>query len=308
MLNLLDQSKDGKKSVANGAFSASNVAEERRARSWLDARLHEGKRHQFTEEAAVNITPALAEVMLEHNSGNRSLRAKMVDKYRRALREGRWLLTHQGIAFDRDGVLRDGQHRLTAIAEEGRSAQMLVSFGLSPEAFCVMDTGAKRTAGDVLEINGRGGGRDLASAARCIILAKSSAPRGNKSVDNDEVDAFVRDTPSLLAFFPAAAHVRGNVRSGVGLIAGLYLISEVATPVALHEFMEKVRTGVGFQDKRDAALALRNGLMSGVIAARHPVSMAASTVLAWNLWSRGRLARPSSLKWETLAFPMIERA
>lgn len=308
MLNLTDRMACGKAEKAAVSFTATSVADERRARSWLDARLHEGRRHQFTEEKPIHITPALAEVMLERNVGNRKLRERLKEKYKRALREGRWLITHQGIAFDKDGVLRDGQHRLTAIAEEGRSAYMVVTFGLDPDSFTVMDTGGARRAGDVLEINGRGGGRDLASTARCIILAKGNNPRHNRQVDNDEIDAFVRDTPALLRFYPAAAHVRGSLKSGAGLIAGLYLISEVATPVKLDEFMEKVRTGVGFTDKRDAALALRNGLVSGTIAARYTTNMAASTVLAWNLWCRGRTARPASLKWESLAFPAVERA
>lgn len=308
MLNLLSKGSDEKKAATNGAFSSAYVADERRARAWLDARLHEGKRFQFTEEKPVNITPALAEIMLEANSGNRALRARMVEKYRRALRDGRWLATHQGIAFDKNGILRDGQHRLTAIAEEGRAAQMLVTFGIAPEAFCVMDTGGMRKAGDVLEINGRGGGRDLAGVARCIIAAQGVNPRAKRPIDNDEIDAFVRDTPALVRFYPAAAHVRGSLRSGVGLIAGLYLISEVATPVKLNDFMAKVRTGVGFTDKRDAALALRNGLIAGTITSRNPLNMAAATVLAWNLWCRGRTARAASLKWDSLAFPLIERA
>lgn len=68
-------------------------------------------------------------------------------------------MTHQGIAFDKNGILRDGQHRLTAIVDEGRDAKMVVTFGIAPEAFSVMDTGSRRTASDVLEINNRGGGR-----------------------------------------------------------------------------------------------------------------------------------------------------
>ncbi|OYY81566.1 MAG: hypothetical protein B7Y61_13500 [Rhizobiales bacterium 35-66-30] len=254
------------------------------------------------------ITPVLAEVMLERNVGNRTLRYPAVEKYRRALRDGRWQITHQGIAFDKDGILRDGQHRLTAIVDEGRDARMVVTFGIAPEAFAVMDTGSRRTAGDVLEINNRGGGRDLAAAARCILVSKGANPRGKRPLDNDEIDAFIRDTPDLVRFFELAAPVKGTLKAGIGLMAGLYLVHEVAKPTTMMDFMNKVRTGVGFSDKRDAALALRNGLISGTIACRYPLMMAAATVLAWNLWCRGRPARAASLRWNDLSFPLPERA
>lgn len=80
-------------------------------------------------------------------------------------------------------------------------------------------------------------------------------PARQAPLNNDEIDAFIRDTPDLVRFCELAAPL-GDAKGGIGLMAGLYLIHEVAKPPSMMDFMNKVRTGVGFSDKRDAALAL----------------------------------------------------
>ena len=45
------------------------------------------------------------------------------------------MTTHQGIAFDENGVLQDGQHRLCAIVSANKPVDMMVTSGLSPDNF-----------------------------------------------------------------------------------------------------------------------------------------------------------------------------
>ena len=63
----------------------------------------------------VTITPKRAAEMLEHNGHNRPLTRTRVREFAEAMKRGDWQLTHQGIAFDTDGQLKDGQHRLAAM-------------------------------------------------------------------------------------------------------------------------------------------------------------------------------------------------
>src|SRR5438046_2404287 len=56
-----------------------------------------------------------AEQWLAANTANRPLSRSTVRGFADAMRSGEWLVTHQGVAFDTDGVLVDGQHRLAAI-------------------------------------------------------------------------------------------------------------------------------------------------------------------------------------------------
>jgi hypothetical protein len=60
----------------------------------------------------IQVTPKQAAEWLEGNHCNRPLSRAVVEKYRQTITSRRFQLTHQGIALDTQGRLRDGQHRL----------------------------------------------------------------------------------------------------------------------------------------------------------------------------------------------------
>lgn len=96
------------------------------------------------------ITPAIAAAYLEMNKNNRAIRKKVVDAYARDMANGEWVVQHQGIAFDVDGNLVDGQHRLQAVIKAGVPVQMMVTRGLEKNSVEGIDQGAKRSFSDVL--------------------------------------------------------------------------------------------------------------------------------------------------------------
>jgi hypothetical protein len=93
----------------------------------------------------VNVSPDIAKAWLVSNNFNRPKNPATVARHLRQILEGRWRLTHQGIAFTEDGILIDGQHRLFAIAESGQSVPMRVCVNESPENFSVIDCGRNRS-------------------------------------------------------------------------------------------------------------------------------------------------------------------
>lgn len=99
------------------------------------------------------ITPETAVKWLAKNHAqNRPLRESRIRQYAADIVEGRWRVTHQGIAFDKDETLLDGQHRLHAIVRAGIPCDMMVTRGLTLETFALLDQGAHRTAGDILRL------------------------------------------------------------------------------------------------------------------------------------------------------------
>lgn len=100
------------------------------------------------------VTPRQAAKWLETNYRNRPISQAYVDELSRALESGNFRTNHQGIAFDREGRLRDGQHRLTAIVQTGISAELQVSTELSEEELQTIDDGRKRTDQHVLVMMG----------------------------------------------------------------------------------------------------------------------------------------------------------
>ena len=100
------------------------------------------------------VTPAIARDWIQVNTKNRRIRSAKVDQYDASMRAGRWAFNGQAIVFDVHGRLMNGQHRLLACIKAGVSFKVLVVHGVDAEAFDTLDTGAARTAGDILGIAG----------------------------------------------------------------------------------------------------------------------------------------------------------
>lgn len=100
------------------------------------------------------IGPARAKAYLEKNTSNRPLRKTRVAKYARAMSSGEWRVTNQGIGFNCDGSLLDGQHRLHAIIEAGVPVRMAVTRGLDRESMFGIDVGATRNVSDIARVAG----------------------------------------------------------------------------------------------------------------------------------------------------------
>lgn len=136
----------------------------------------------------VNVTPALAEQWLKVNGGNRNVRQHKVNSFARAQQEGRWRQTHQGISFDENNALLDGQHRLMAIVKSGVTVRMLVTYGQPRDNMKVIDRGSIRSTADTLRIlYGMDNSTQRAATARKVISMKRGYFSGAYTADDDEV-------------------------------------------------------------------------------------------------------------------------
>ena len=102
--------------------------------------------------AIVKASRELVDALLSINTNNRAVKKRVVDKYRRDIREGNWYFTNQGIGVYEDMTLADGQHRLWGLKLEGYPpVELLLVTGLKKEAGIGIDQHAKRTARDAFE-------------------------------------------------------------------------------------------------------------------------------------------------------------
>ena len=103
--------------------------------------------HVNPHVAPMQVTPAMAANWLENaNVKNRKISDLHVKRLARDMKEGRWVQTHEGIAFDPNGVLLDGQHRLWAIIEADVTIAMYIWFNVSPQALLVIGSGKPGSA------------------------------------------------------------------------------------------------------------------------------------------------------------------
>lgn len=213
----------------------------------------------------IDITPAMAERWLAtKNIHNRKLYESTVNAYANDMKKGLWALNNQGIGFDDEGDLIDGQHRLQAIVWSGKTIRMLTVSGL-PKNFYdghftqeTIDRGKTRGAGDFFKLTANTENGNLRAAIiRGIISAINNNTSGRISfgiiaevnkIFEKEINAVVEKRQSVrgLLFAP--------VLSAFVFAAKLYL-NEVM------DFQDKYFNGTKL-DKGDPPLTLRNFMLS----------------------------------------------
>jgi len=121
------------------------------------------------------VTPDQAARYLEANVNNRDLKRHKIAEFTDSMEQGRWEVTHQGIAFNCDGSLKDGQNRLHAIVKSGASVWMWVYRGLSERAMWAVDTGAARSLRDASQLECRETNRDIVAIAQRMLLSVTTS-------------------------------------------------------------------------------------------------------------------------------------
>lgn len=96
-----------------------------------------------------SITPAQARRWLEKNKVNRGLNLDRVNEYAHDMTLGKWELTEESIALDKEENLVQGQHRLNAILVANKPIKMRVTRN-APPIWAIRDRGYNRQVGDFL--------------------------------------------------------------------------------------------------------------------------------------------------------------
>jgi len=251
----------------------------------------------------VDISPEEAARLLEANAGNRRLDKSTVERYADAMRRGEWKLSHQGVAIDRDGNLLDGQHRLAAIVRSGVTVRMAVARQVDREAFSVLDTGKRRSAGDTLRLAGAQAPLHLAAALRYLHLyqvAPDSSWGGSQSrLTNDQI-LKLHDAHPRMSDCVRRARV---VSSSTGIIASACATAIYVTGLLHPEFDEEpwfhgITTGANL-DIGDPRLVFRTFFANTRAAGKRQANNRehiAIYIKAWNAWVSGRKVKVLSFR------------
>lgn len=228
-----------------------------------------------SEAAAINgvritfmqITPDMARQWLAANLNNRHMRESTVVAYERDMRNGDWLLNHQGIAFDDAGVLIDGQHRLEALTRSGRTLTMLVSHGWpkkqTSQRNTTMDTvdrGLNRSVADQLGLqHGMTDARYAVSYA-AVIAKLCSGQSKSIRMSTGLTLGVIGEFPAGLKF---AVEHRNNLQGlRTSSVLGAVALSYELHPKKVAEFYDTLVTGIGL-NKQHPVLHVRNWLTVG---------------------------------------------
>ena len=94
-----------------------------------------------------------ADALARCNTGNRTLRTRVVSRYADVIRGGGWKVSPDGIVFAASGRLIQGQHRLSAVVRAGLSVEMVTWRNVDDDVFSVFDRGVLRNVSDALEVS-----------------------------------------------------------------------------------------------------------------------------------------------------------
>ena len=214
------------------------------------------------------ITPEIASVYLQVNTGNRILRKYHVKSIANDIKNGNFEITGQSIVFDSDGKLVDGQHRLSAIIESNCAVNMLVVRGVKVGTHNI-DVGLKRTMRDVATMFNSNDCllKDSNTTSAAILLANIANNKKSK-VTNDEAFSLIQK------YRDSFEYTYKNIQcKATKTIRGIRTASIVAAITVLHNklkndtsnldrFVSVLVSGFMDSDEDKQVIVLRNWIIS----------------------------------------------
>ena len=226
---------------------------------------------------------------------NRDPSATWVGRYMAMIERNSWMKTHQHMAFDTDGLLRDGLHRALAFHQSPEGERYgWIWFGVDPKAFAAMDAGRRRNAGENLSIDGDKHGNFSAT----VIRLRYRNEHNGKAPDDllvTEIGQQLVGDPLFEEAVEVSYALSGKVKTNRSSAALAYWLigSQSVRAARLGTFWNHLVKGAGLPE--DSPIwACREKLikMSNSSTFRHAqyssqTAMTAWIIEAWNLWSNG---------------------
>ena len=212
------------------------------------------------------ITPDKASDLLETNTENRKISKGTVEAYANDMLAGNWdESVGVAISIDKDGVLRDGQHRLSAIVQSGVSIRMWVCRNVSNDG--IYDNNRKRSNSDQISIlrsdfeNVYKSNRYI-SVARAIIINNSNPSINRRAVTPKEIIDFTEaHKEDLDGFFLNVPQTTVPKISMAVVHLSLYMAYIAGVDISdIVDFYDILCTGMSTRPEEFPVIAYRNYL------------------------------------------------
>lgn len=241
---------------------------------------------------------------------NRQLSWKVVQDYAEQMLKGEWNIpTHQGMAFDDNDVLVDGQHRLWAVmlaTEEDAQVREIptdpkfvlesyVTRGANPEIFERVDVGRNRSAAQILAMLGVRNSGSVSAGARWIYLFDNYTDHSQwrrVSVTRHDIRKLV-ETTKILDWYPTADAMKYiGLISSAGL-AGIYVCHRANPDADMETFTRLLKDGPPEELTSDNPIHVyRESLMRSRVSSSAPRRNGEKQffmfIKTWNDWLNGR--------------------
>lgn len=187
----------------------------------------------------VEVTKELALRLLESNTCNRKQKTRNLRNLEQDLKDEKFIGGIQPILIYENGVIADGQHRLSIIAKTGIPAELFIVENIPVEAKNVIDTGVSRSSSDILSMNGHIYTGTLASAANVVMSMRAAEEEGKSREFSTQhsikyspriIMEEIKNNPLYAEFVPFAYNTIGDnttiMSRGLILSMVVYLIGD----------------------------------------------------------------------------------
>lgn len=233
------------------------------ALAWFNNRVKMGSKSVHTEQAT--LTPALADVLIEHNAGNRPIRIAKLAQYVDDIASNRWEFNGETIIISREGLMNNGQHRSLAVQETQIGIPVLFVFGVERDSRKTVDTGANRGPHDQLSADGFTQPTTMAAVARFVLSYENNEGKGFANLNRiSGPDVYERAKDDAVvdaaAQYPYKFGNKAKRLAPPSVIGFCYYEFLKADQQAAKDFLEQVITGVNISAD-SAAYVTREKLM-----------------------------------------------
>lgn len=259
---------------------------------------------------------------------NRPISQRTINKYAAQMLRREFPLTHQGIAFNIEGELVDGQQRLMALIKAATTgvtwagvtypADLSVTFrtkitwDLPVDVMRYVDIGRNRSRTDLLALEGEVNRYLLATALNLIWLFYHVKPEDwfNANMAPDEMFSVLAEHPDIRKAVASAQQAGAyKVVSASSISAFIYVAGRVYRDAPIRDFLHGLGTGENLPPG-DPRIALRNLMERIHRNKRSKINNIEQFMLllkCWNYWLMGRPLKEIAIK-SGEAFPWpIER-
>ena len=260
-----------------------------------------------------------AQVYLDSMPHYRPLRPLKVDDLVRSAEAGEFSPNIEALHFDKQGRLRNGQHRMWMVIRSGIPQEFMVLRNLSEREIAALDSGTARTGGDVLAHEGFEFGSVMAQALHALYQFRNGRMPGTYNVNRKVIGTQGGLSPLnnnmmiRLANDPAigprmqqsVAYIEGQPAfkrlAQKGLWAFIHFIITEINPIDGAEFFRCVKDAVYKQGNGDSVYQLRKRLEAARVRSGNAAykltrtEQCALIIKAWNFWA---IDKPCySLRW-----------
>ena len=243
------------------------------------------------------IGPDKAEEYLHRMPKNRKMSDASVSKAAAAMKRGEWSLNGQTVAFDHNGNVIDGQHRLAVLIEAQMAAWIIVVRGLPEDALETTDTGRTKKLRDFLYMRGESDPATLASVLSWLWRWEKGRMVGGAQADRVPTPqqglAILEENPGIRTSLVTGRRAGDAVKMGRGVLGMLHYVLSQIDEDDTEEFFARLTDGQALVEG-DPIYTLRRVIVNAAL--RNSTSrgksldseyIAAITIKAWNAYRRG---------------------